>query len=62
MHYSFIYLDHALSAKVSDYSLTLSFCYLNAVLPGGRGHRKIAQNRPYKNIFGGGKLKAVIRP
>ncbi len=33
-----------------------------AVLPGGRGHRKITQNRPYKNKFGGGKLKAVNRP
>jgi hypothetical protein len=33
-----------------------------AVLPGGRGHRKITQNRPYKNIFGGGKFIAVNRP
>ena len=32
------------------------------VLPGGRGHRKITQNRPYKNIFGGGKFIAVNRP
>jgi hypothetical protein len=32
------------------------------VLPGGRGHRQITQNRPCKNKFGGGKLKAVNRP
>ncbi len=24
--------------------------------------RKITQNRPYKNKFGGGKLKAINRP
>jgi hypothetical protein len=29
----------------------------DSVLPGGR--RKITQNRPYKNKFGGGKLKVI---
>jgi len=28
-------------------------------LPGGRGHRQITQNRPYKNIICGEKLVAV---
>jgi hypothetical protein len=32
------------------------------VLPGGRGHRQITQNRPYKKTFCGGILKAVNRP
>ncbi len=31
----------------------------NSVLPGGRGHRQITQNRPYKKIISGGKLVAV---
>jgi hypothetical protein len=29
------------------------------VLPGGRGHRQITQNRPYKKIICGEKLMAV---
>jgi hypothetical protein len=27
------------------------------MLPGGRGHRQITQNMPYKNKFCGGKLE-----
>ena len=37
-------------------------CYLYGffpVLPGGRGHRQITQNRPYKKIICGEKLMAV---
>ena len=31
----------------------------SSVLPGGRGHRQITQNRPYKKIICGEKLMAV---
>jgi hypothetical protein len=43
-------------------ALTVASYHMKAgsVLPGGR--RKITQNRPYKNKFGGGKLKAINRP
>ena len=50
-------------AQIAAHLLTPAACICIpphiSVLPGGRGHRQITQNRPYKNIICGEKLVAV---
>jgi hypothetical protein len=51
-----------ISGELQARGNSICLCFTGAVLPGGRDHCQITQIRPYKNKFGGGKLKAVSRP